>query len=350
MKKFLAILFTLFLIIVLVAPATVWAENNSVRQALAKGADRMLSYQGAYGGITGAWPWQVGTTGFYWNVQGISAAGLIAAYEGTKNQQYLDGAIATGDTLLGRYEALVADGVQYGDRPYSSYVEFLAWLARESKNQVYAEAAVKWYTIIPAFETAEALSNRYITVRKSLSGWDLASQIRAALAVGQKDYAKAIADEVVKRQADWVNIPYGGWDYTAESYGSMLWALDQVGAKQEVIDEFRKALLNLQAADGSWDEGGYQATAYAILGLSANKGKDVKKALDSAASFLVSNQSANGGWVYVVGAKAYEYAEEDSEVLMSLAALLKGGNITNVKKAKLPARQGKGKPKIEHMQ
>lgn len=320
-------------------------QRAEIKDALIDGADRMLSYQGTDGGA-GTWPWNVGNNAFYWNVQGISAQGLVKAYEVIKYPRYLAGATATGDVLVERYYALTSDGVHYGDRPYSSYVEFLADLSWISGNPKYGEVAVKWYSIIPAFETAGDLVERYIKSRKSLAGWDLSSQIRAAVAAGNMQYARAIADEVVRRKAEWAGIPYGGWDYTILSYASLLWALDQVHAKQDVIDEFRSALLAAQADDGSWDDGSYQTTAYAILGLSANKGKNVKSALDNAAAFLVNSQSDNGGWEY----PGYgEYAEEDSEVLMSLAALLKGGEVTGVRKAKIKGKPFSGKPAPKQM-
>lgn len=347
MKKLLVVLLSVFLIGVLIGPAPLLAaRHDGVEDALEQGADRMVSLQGTYGGVPNIWEWIIGSGISGNNILGISATGLVAAYEKTKDRRYLAAAIAAGNTLVARYNAAIVGGVTWDDRPYSQDVEFLAWLSRESKNPVYGDVAVKWHSIIPAYKTAAENVNRYIS-RGSLAGWDLASQIRAALAVGQKDYAKAVAAELIRRSADWVGNtnPYG--DLTILSYASLLWALDQVGDNQEVISQYRSALLTTQETDGSWDGGAYQTTAYAILGLSANKGKDVKKALDSAGTFLVSSQADNGGWVYSDGS---EYGEENSEVLMSLAALLKGGDITNIHKVKLSHKErGEHREKHKHM-
>lgn len=353
MKRFALVLLAVFSVMALAGPAI--AKQDGAEEALALGADRMVSLQGTYGGVANSWEWRIGTGGSGANIQGISATGLVAAYEKTKNYQYLSAAIATGNTLVDRYNAAVAGLIDpdnlWPARPYSQDIEFLAWLSRESKNPVYGDVAAKWYGIIPAFKTAAQLVDRYIVAgRASMAGWDIASQIRAALAVGQKDYAKAVAAELIRRSAEWVNIPAYGWDYTALSYASLLWSLDQTGDSKEVIDQYRNALLALQAADGSWDEGSYQTTAYAVIGLSSIKGKGAHDSLTAAGTFLVSSQAANGGWAYVYGAKSYEYGEENSEVLISLAALLKGGNITKVQKVKLPKpKANKEVPKVKAM-
>ena len=93
----------------------------------------------------------------------------------------------------------------------------------------------------------------------------LASQIRAAMGVGNWVYAKAIATEVVRRSSDWEHVPLGGFDYTILSYGSLLWAFDQVKGFNSVIPKYTQAILAAQGTDGSWEKlGNYQTTAYEI--------------------------------------------------------------------------------------
>jgi hypothetical protein len=218
MKKLLVVLLSVFLIGVLIGPAPLLADKDKydgARDALVQGADRQLSLQGTFGGIANTWEWQIGTGYTGPNVQGISARGLLEAYEKTGDRRYLAGAIAAGDTLVQRYETAVTGGVTWDDRPYSTDVEFLAALGKASKKKIYSDVAKKWYSIIPSYKTAAQLVDRYLVAgRASMAGWDIASQIRAALAVGQKDYAKAVAAELIRRSAEWVNVPAYGWDYT----------------------------------------------------------------------------------------------------------------------------------------
>jgi hypothetical protein len=69
---------------------------------------------------------------------------------------------------------------------------------------------------------------------------------------------------------------------------------------------------------GSWLDGDYQTTAYAILGLDAvnSRQHDISKALDKAFAFLRETQTTKGGWSYPP-----EYGEVNSEVLMALSSL-----------------------------
>jgi hypothetical protein len=359
MKKFIKILFVALLISAFVGPATLLADKDKydgVKDALVQGADRQLSLQGTYGGITNTWEWVIGY-GTGPNVQGISARGLLEAYEKTGDHRYLDGAILAGNTLIERYGAAIATfGVTYDARPWSTDVEFLAALGKTTKHHVYTDVAKNWYSIIPDNKTAAELVDRYLAARRaSMAGWDLASQIRAAMVVGEKDYAKAVAVELIRRSSEWVNVLYAPgtsneWDYTPLSYASLLWALDQLDEDEfeSVIKQYRSALLALQAADGSWDGGDYQCTAYAILGLSAVKGKGSKEVLASAGRFLISSQAGNGGWPYVYGTASYEYGEVNSEVLMALAELAKKGHNNLQKEKARNHKEKKGEHKEKH--
>jgi hypothetical protein len=347
MNRFVKLVSIIFLVFFVVTPiAANAAKHMVVNDALVQGADRLIGLQGTYfspdtgKNIDNTWEWLVGDGNTYLNIHGVTATGLLAAYEKTKHRKYLNAAIAAGNVLVQRYHELGLNGYTWDDRPYSGDIEFLAWLSRASHNPLYGNVAVSWYGIVPANKTAAQQVDRFITTRLSLSGWDLASQIRAAMAVGQGAYAKAMAEELIRRSGEWVGIPYGGWDYTTLSYASLLWALDQVGGFHEEIAAYRTALINAQQSDGSWDED-YQETAYAIIGLVAVRGKGSMDALYKAATFLVNSQADLGGWVL----EGYgELSEVDSEAVISLAALLKGDEITEVQKVKV-FKAGKGKHK-----
>ncbi len=331
MKKYVVLLLTAVLILAIILPSPVLAKgpdkDSGVKDALIQGADHMLTLQATYSGYENSWEWIIGSGNSYENVQGISALGMVYAWEATKNNAYLKAAIASGNTMVARYQAMVADGATWDDRPYSTDIEFLCQLGRDTHNFVYLKTAVDWYKIITDNKSPVQLVDRYISItqgnRASLAGWDLASQIRAAMDVGNWVYAKAIATELIRRSGDWEHVPLGGVDYTILSYGSLLWAFDQVKGFDKVIPGYTQAILAAQGSDGSWDAGTFQTTAYEILGLETVNGKNVQNAIKSAGTFLVSGQADNGGWVEPDG---NEYGEDNSECLMALSSMITTGN------------------------
>ena len=319
-----------------------WKGGDPIREVLVKGADLHLSRQGTYANACGAsygppnvptientWEWVIGSGETCWNVGGASAIGLLAAYERTHDRDYLNGAIAQGNTLVAKYDAIVTDdpeGAEWEDRPFSQDIEFLVQLSRVSHNHSYARLARNWYDIVVTNKTAVENADRYIDARLSLAGWDLSSQIRAALAVGKWQYARDMAKRLLERRADWEGLMYGGYDYTILSYSGLLWAFAEIrfggreiaAAEREFRDLVLEAQVQVGPQMGSWDDGSYQTTAYAILGLDTTNGRqhDIVKALGKAFAFLRDTQTAEGGWSYPP-----EYGEDNSEVLMALGGL-----------------------------
>lgn len=285
-------------------------NQEELLNTIAKAASLHLSRQGTYGGVPNTWEWVIGSGATGPNVQGISATGLLAAYERTHDAAYLQGAINAGNTLVAKYDADTS-------RPYSQDVEFLVRLAADSGNSSYASKAATYYARVMAAYTAVANADRYIGNRKSLAGWDLASQIRAAVAVGQVDYARGIAARLIERRADWEGVLYGGWDYTTGSHASLLWAFRMLGddSFNGYVSEIRSAILAAQGADGSWS-GDYQDTAYAILGLALPRTPILANAVGKGWAFLRDSMTPQGGWSYPP-----EVAEVNSEVLMALGSL-----------------------------
>jgi hypothetical protein len=161
------------------------------------------------------------------------------------------------------------------------------------------------------------LADHYIDDRLSLAGWDLSSQIQAAIAVGQDDYAEAIALQIILRRAAWENIPYGGYDYTLISRATLVGALADLEGKtiKKYRDEARTLTLAAQDVDGAWDAD-YQTTAFALSSLAESPHTaDVKKDAAGAIKYLLSTESPDGGWIYVGDG---EYGEVNGEVLSAL--------------------------------
>ena len=316
MKKLLSLGLIVLSIIALLAPTAALAAKPGGNQAelnslLVTAADLHLSRQGTYSGIPDTWEWKIGSFAGYWNVVGISATGLLAAYEKTGDTDYLDGAILTGNTLVANYDAITS-------RPYSQDIEFLARLAADSGDPSFLTKAASYYSRVTGAFTAVENADRYINARLSLAGWDLASQIRAAVAVGNTDYATGMVTRLIERRVDWEDAPYGGWNYTTVSHASLLWALRDLSntSFSAYTDEIRTSLLAAQETGGSWDGGDYQTTAYAILGLDRPRTPATSSASAEAWVFLRDNNTA-GGWVY----SGTEYGEVNSEVIMALGIL-----------------------------
>ena len=283
-------------------------QKEALNDALTLGADLHLSRQGTYSGIDNTWEWVIDSGSSGPNVQGISATGLLAAYERTGEQSYLDGAIAAGDTLVARYDAAPED------RAFSQDIEFLVRLSQDSGDGSYATVAQQWYANTTDAYDAEELVDYYIDERDFMAAWDLASQIRAAVAVEETDYAAGIASSLFDSNFfdDWGSW-LGGWDY-----GSLLWALRDLGDESfnSYVGEFRETLLSSQQSDGSWDED-YQSTAYAVLGLARPRTPALAQVVSDAWAFLRDEQTDAGGWSY----STTEYGEINSEVLMALAII-----------------------------
>jgi hypothetical protein len=326
----LSILLILALILVLTisvpALAKPFGGKSDLYNAIDLGGARLLATQGPDSGtIPYNWEWVAGD-GYFDNpnLQGATAIGLLAAYEKTGNRDYLNAAKNSGDVLKLRYAA------DPSHRPYTQDVEFLVRLAKDSRDKSYLDLAKVWYEVVTVDFTAEANADRYITLRGgSMAGWDVASQIRSAYATGFKDYARDMAKQMINRSADWVHVLSYGWDYTNLAYGSLLWALGEMGSPYQfrnTIKEYRDELLASQGEDGSWDDGDYQNTAYIVLGLEAVKGagKDLRDAISSAVEFLLDEQTSDGGWAYpddVDPEVYYEYPQVDAECVMALESI-----------------------------
>jgi hypothetical protein len=319
--QFLAPVFAAFLLASPPAFADDHDAPSPLKAAILRGADLHLARQGSFAnGDTGvglydaAWEWQIGTGWAYRNTQGPSARGLVAAFRATGREAYLAGAVSAANQAVGRFEAHPAD------RPYSEDVLLLTDVSDATGDPGFAARAASYHARTRArFPTGAELADYYL-VRKSLAGWDLASQVLAALAVDQEDYARDIALELIARRAEWEHLPYGGYDYTVISQAALLEALADLEGRtvKAYAREIRQLTLQAQAADGSWAEGDYQATAFALQGLLASpKSREVKRAAASAIAYLLATQTPEGGWSF--GAWG-EYGEVNGEVLSALAA------------------------------
>lgn len=328
--------------VIAAAPALVLGQGHAdgdIRTVMVQGADALVLHQGTYENACGdaygppsvdvivdTWEWEIGSGQTCWNVGGVTAVGLLAAYERARQPAYLEGARLHGSTLREKYRTIVTDdpeGAEWEDRPFSADVEFLMRLSRDSRQRSFGTLAKSWHRIITSNRTAGENVDRLVDARLSLSGWDVASQIRAAIDVGQQRYARDMAHRLLERRADWEGVPLGGYDYTVLSHASLLdafarapWGSARVRA---AILELRGLVLSAQSEDGSWQQDP-QLTAYAVMGLEAaqhwhGKRRESRRALAMAFAFLRDTQLDSGGW------GSPEYGESNAEVLTAVARL-----------------------------
>lgn len=319
MNKFL---FALALSAFLLVPQS---QANPVdnHAAMTAGADRMLAIQLE----TGAFPWVVGSSAEYQNVQGISAIGLLRAFELTGDLDYMgnatSGAQATRDWIVNYMAANPTAFVS------SSNAFFLADYARVTGSVLdYQDARDAMNRAVSRWGTADNFVDTIIPARAAqgwtnLGIWDVALFIRAAQEVGFNTFADELSEALVAQ--DYVD-PFNATNNAYElGLAGLMFGLAESNYLdfETTILSARDALVASQCADGSfpftWNNVVYcedvQTTAYGVMGLTAIL--DVEAA-ESACDFLVSAQDASGG--YDLG--GYEIAEVQSEAVVALASCI----------------------------
>ncbi|MEW6233273.1 MAG: prenyltransferase/squalene oxidase repeat-containing protein, partial [Chloroflexota bacterium] len=305
-------------------------DNREIREAMARGADRLVALQHKDDKDDGGWGRYPNDRVTRANLYGITARGLLAAYKVTKNPAYLQAAVEAGKALLAIYK------LNPSGRPYSQDVEFLVDLSKATHDQKYSRVAKAWYAnIIKDFPDANKRVDERLYPQNGSNkpdkraGWAVASDIRAAKRTKQKQYARALAEAIIAQSGDWegqgteLKYSFLGW-------GSLLWALHDLGdGYNSTIKAYRSSLLAKQEPDGSWYGADTQVTAYVVLGLSVAEGEGAERAVARAARFLLEMQLTNGGWLlYPPGVPSLcpngvpdpcnERPEVDGEVLQAL--------------------------------
>jgi hypothetical protein len=251
-------------------------------------ADHHIAAQGTYAnGLAGSWEYQFGSGRSAPNITGIAAHGLLAAYKLSGEQAHRQSAERAAKGLIAAY-----DRGWSGRRPYTQDVEFLAAVG-------FIIDAGRWFKVTTARYTPDAyvdyvLTGRQKQKRAALAGWDVASAIRAALAVGQVDYARGLLKALLTRRHAWDRPGALGQDLAR---GSLVWALGEMRVRAGLTPEQQRLgrtlvrdLVTRQQHTGGWLEapGGVfctQTTAYAILGLS--RWSDGKAAAERGRQWLV---------------------------------------------------------------
>jgi hypothetical protein len=330
-------------VVLLVATIAAASPGDPVRSAIDGAADRLVALQNADGG----WFWYVddpdcglGPGVSCPNLFGVISLGLVEAYRVTHEVADLLAAIEAADALVARHDdAPPCDGNPgtSADRPFTVDSSFLVdvslvgkvgKIAGQAAKKHYRKVARDWFACVKAdFPSAADRADNRIDGRaaqgySNLGAWDASLDVRAALDVGESDYAVAEALQVITRAPDWdVDDPdCPGCEILSK--GLFLAATDELKGHHTIRDTrklWRDQLLALQLPDGSWG-GDTQTTAYVVMGLATmDQRHATRTAISKAVALLLSLRLPSGGFAVAVGDTA-ENNEVTSEVVQALRA------------------------------
>ncbi|HKI86891.1 MAG TPA: hypothetical protein VKA53_09105 [Thermoanaerobaculia bacterium] len=326
--------------------------SNTIERAVAGATGHLYSLEridpcsgslsiGSANGTTecGSWEWIAGDGSAPPNIQGVTAQGVLAGAMSSGQKHYVKTAspylsIAAEDAANAIIERLDADPTLL---PYSQSVEFLSALAKATGYAPYQAKAEEYYGRVMAARPTGAENVAHYMVRDSLAGWDVASQIRAALATNNDAYASEMVQAL--SSATWEGVPYGGTDYTELSHGSLIWALAEISGSDwhDWEKTMSWSLLASQEGDGSW-QGDPQTSAYVLMGLSVAPNVpgrltgtygDLPQALANGAQYLLDSRDGEGVWGYQItdgtGTSEVVYPEVVGECITALSMVPTGG-------------------------
>jgi len=327
------------------------------KQAITRAADRLVELQdndgleGQFadrygdtlesGAPDGSWDWnvtgQTGPTGTsYYGVTGITAEGLLTAYNVIGDVRYLDSAKKAGDYLI---DVIGGSSVDITKRPSATNALFLYHLAEvsgESKYRTKANAIMSnllyednyWahnygnHTTddhLPGC-TAQELFDAEKEFRTSLGDpngtviWDLYAYVEAAQKYGLGGSFVSDLATLCKNYLENSSYNASRWYYSL-GLSSGIQGLDKAGSDYtNVLDK----LLNAQNVDGSWTDSDdtVQNNSYAIMALSKI---GHKSDIEQAKQKTLDDQQANGGWlVFANGNPNQEISSADGEGIQAL--------------------------------
>jgi hypothetical protein len=341
-QRKLLIFAAIALLALMLCSQTVGATTQSQYiTAIKKTADRLVALQSVPPGpptpADYGWDWVVtGLTSHTaspsaTNLYGVTALGLIYAYQETGTSAYLAAAKKTadfmkygnpsaGDFWNGRgsyswgyssdYRFLMTYSAVSGDPSYRTYA-LAAWAWQKANVPRYADGSqsILW----------SHFADQWIgTGMYGAGAWGTSDWVLAALQMGDTTWAQHMA-AVIHANMTKIIANVNSNDYAEMGMGSALQCLvtlDPITYASDIAG-LRTKLDSLQLPDGSWDFGSTpgdpQTTAYVVMGLV--KAGDFTAA-SKGADWLVTNQMTNGGW----NESPDENSEPDSEAMQALTA------------------------------
>ncbi|MFW9817913.1 MAG: hypothetical protein ACFFEW_18535, partial [Candidatus Thorarchaeota archaeon] len=187
MKKHLWV--SLFVVILLsLLTTTALAGGNARRPAIISSANRVVELQRTDSGWEGTWYWYVGSTYNATNLTGVTALGLLEAYNDTNDAGYLDAAISAANFIQVHLGA-GATGTQYYVRTTAPDVVFLHRLGQVTGDPSYSSRAIlEWNNIKTEYPSAASLDALFRSINRR-SAWDIAFFLEAAYLSGDSTWA-----------------------------------------------------------------------------------------------------------------------------------------------------------------
>lgn len=316
MKKLLPFVLVIGLILVVAMPVL---AKNARLPAIKSGANRVVELQRTDADWDGTWYWHVDSSYNATNLTGVTALGLLEAYQDTKDEEYLDASINAADFIM-EHLGFGVTGTQYHARTTAPDIVFLHRLAEITGDSEYSDRAkVEWDNIKDTYPTAASLNTLFHNINRP-SAWDFAFFLEAAHLSEDTVWAEDAAEIL----ADTEDIFY---------YGNTSWyALNVAGSIRALVDSgyaetykdsiiyFLGELVSLSDKDngvGEW----IQDTAYATIAFRSVGGAGHQYA-NELARWIARNQEENGGWLE----GSNEYPEINGESVRALSSTI-GKNV-----------------------
>ena len=319
MKKTIRISMILVFLLALTT-SVVFAGPKARRPAIIDASNRVVELQRTDTDWEGTWYWYVGSTGNATNLTGVTALGLLEAYNDTKDPAYLTSAENAANFII-THLGVGATGTQYSVRTTAVDIVFLHELSKVTGDPSYAQrATLEWANLTSYWPTAGDLDTLFRAIPRR-SAWDIAFFLEAAYLSGDTVWA----DQAAMILADLNDTFYYGtdtWWFPLNVAGSIR-ALIYSGYGEIYRDEINTQIYWLMGlVDDDTGVGGYiQDTSYAVIAFRIVGGAAHRYANDLA-RWISVQQADNGGWLEA----GDEYPEIDGEALRALSSTIGTNN------------------------
>lgn len=236
-----------------------------------------------------SWAWRADDDAPAANTGGLIAHAIAAA-----------GAGCTTGLTVSRFAQARGDELRRWEQLYDGDVEALAAASTAAHDPRRMEDARLAFERRYSGASGRELVERWFMVRTQpeLVGFDIAQAIRAALAIGDRDKARELADAAESQWKRWAANEHAVFFVAAS--GALLEALFLLDASRYAgapdVARLREDLLARQGKDGSWSRGQTQATAYAVRALSLLPDATSRAAAARGRAWLLRTQKSDGSW------------------------------------------------------